>query len=123
MWAADRVRAEAVPLKVYGVNGRGRSEPLYFKLPWQKKFPWLQGFLSMLCQNCCCLQPQPASIAKGDKRQCISCGAWISPEAAAITVRCPVCHGETLWDSSASRLDCRICGRHVAKSPKYRQRR
>ena len=29
--------------QVYGVNGRGRSEPLYFQLPWLNKFPWLQG--------------------------------------------------------------------------------
>lgn len=120
MWAGDRMRVPAVPLTVYGCNGRGRSEALYFHLPWQSKFPWLQGQQSMLCRQCCTLQLRPPG--KADKVPCVACGIWLSPSAAAIMANCPKCHGEALWDASASRLDCRLCGRHVAMGLRAQQR-
>lgn len=110
MWAADRIRAPAVPLTVYAVNGRGRSEALYVQLPWANKFPWLtQGFPCMVCRQCCAILPQRSN----DKTQCASCGGWVSPSATAIQVRCTKCHGEALWDNAGSRLDCRLCGRNI----------
>lgn len=111
MWAGDRARAPAVPLTVYAANGRGKSEALYFQLPWAGKFPWLsQGLASVLCRHCCLVQPR----AGGEGKQQCGCGAWISPGASAVVLRCPKCHGEALWDGAGSRLDCRACGRHMA---------
>lgn len=110
MWAADRIRAPAVPLTVYAVNGRGRSEALYIQLPWANKFPWLtQGFPCMVCKQCCAILPRRSN----DKTQCGSCAAWVSPSAAAIQVRCTKCSGEALWDNAGTRLDCRLCGRNI----------
>jgi len=113
MSAGDRCRVPSVPLTVHSVNGRGRSEPLYFHLPWQSKFPWLQGAPSMICRQCCTVQPKPAG-SKSDKVLCGSCGACVSPSAAGLVLRCFKCHGEALWDSASGRLDCRMCGRHMA---------
>lgn len=121
MWAGDRMRVPAVPLTVYGCNGRGKSEALYFNLPWHGKFPWLQGHASMLCRECCTVQLRVQG--KGDKVQCIACGAWLAPASATIVLRCPKCHGEALWDNTGARLDCRLCGRNVATAPKGHQRR
>jgi len=115
MWAGDRMRVPSVPLTVYSVNGRGRSEPEYMHLPWLNKFPWLQGLLSMICRQCCVLQPQPD--AKTEKVQCSACKTLLSPLTAEVLIRCPKCHGEALWDTAARRLDCRLCGRHVADAP------
>lgn len=122
MWAGDRHRVASVPLTVHAVNGRGRSEALYFHLPWQKKFPWLEGVPSILCRHCCTLQPK-LSFEPGQKVPCGSCGASLSPNSTAVTVRCPKCHGEALWDSSLGRLDCRLCGRHLASNPSRKQPR
>eukprot|EP00927_Polykrikos_kofoidii_P009280 TRINITY_DN13866_c0_g1_i1.p1 TRINITY_DN13866_c0_g1~~TRINITY_DN13866_c0_g1_i1.p1 ORF type:complete len:638 (-),score=115.85 TRINITY_DN13866_c0_g1_i1:398-2311(-) len=117
MWAGDRMRVPSLPLAIYGCNGRGRSDPpLYIHLPWQAKFPWLQGLQSILCRHCCVLQARTATGKSAEKLQCVACAAWLSPEKAAVVVRCPKCHGETLWEGSAGRLDCRVCGRHVATS-------
>jgi len=112
MWAGDRVRSPSIPLTVYAVNGRGRSEPLYFHLPWQNKFPWLQGGQSLICRQCCTAQPRPNG--RGDKFQCPSCDAWVAPSAAVVIIRCSKCHGEALWDQAGARLDCRCCGKNVA---------
>jgi len=116
MWAGDRMRVPAVPLTVYSCNGRGRSEALYFQLPWLMKFPWLQGTQSLLCRQCCSAMPRP--VGKQDKVQCTTCSAWLAPNAAAIILRCPKCQGECLWDGNLSRLDCRVCGRQIAVSAK-----
>lgn len=121
MWAGDRMRVPAVPLAVYGCNGRGRSEALYFNLPWHRKFPWLQGHASMVCHQCCTVQLRVQG--KGDKVQCVACGAWLTPQTATVIMRCPKCHGEALWDNTGGRLDCRLCGRNVATAPKEHQRR
>jgi len=112
MWAGDRARAPTVPLTVYAVNGRGRSEALYVYLPWQGKFPWLQGNPSMICRQCCTVQCKPRK--GGEKFQCSSCDNWLSTGAAAIVLRCPKCAGEVLWDNNGARLDCRLCGRSIA---------
>jgi len=120
MWAADRQRVPSLPLTVYAVNGRGKSEALYYYLPWQGKFTWLQGVTSMICRQCCALQPQP-SRSCSDKQPCNSCGAWIVPNASTIVIHCPKCFGEALWDNTLSRLDCRLCGRHVASNPRHPQ--
>lgn len=114
MWAADRIRAPAVPLTVYAVNGRGSSLALYIQLPWAGKFPWLtQGFPCMVCRQCCALLPR----RNNEKAQCSSCGGWVSPSAAAIEVRCTKCHGVALWDNAGTRLDCRLCGRNIVTGP------
>lgn len=112
MWAGDRVRSPSIPLTAYAINGRGRSEPLYFYLPWQTKFPWLQGRPSLICRQCCSVQPRPHG--KAEKFQCSACDFWISLNAAAVVINCPKCHGEAMWDNPGLRLDCRCCGRCLA---------
>lgn len=121
MWAGDRMRVPAVPLTVYGCNGRGRSEALYFQLPWLMKFPWLQGIQSLICRHCCAVMPRPGG--KLDKLPCTSCGQMLSTTTAAIIIRCPKCQGEALWDNGQNRLDCRVCGRQIAANPKPSQQR
>jgi len=117
MWAGDRARSSTLPLKVFAVNGRGRSEALWIQLPWANKFPWLsQGLPSLVCRSCCVLQPRRG----GEKSQC-ACGGLLAPSSAAVVVRCSKCHGEALWDTAGSRLDCRACGHHMAVTPSGRR--
>lgn len=112
MWAGDRVRATAVPLSIYAVNGRGRSDALYVHLPWSSKFPWLsQGFPSLLCRHCCAVVPKKP----GEKLQCATCDNWITAHST-VHISCPKCRGEALWDTTGTRLDCRLCGKHLGSS-------